>query len=267
MTHAHTHTCEPAAMSTSYGASVCQGSVCVIFVMSWHEQLPGDYREAGFKVLLSDVNWYGTLHIRSFVTDIYISVSLTSLLSVSCLLCAGFRTGEDITTEGKHLRMGSITMPDPPERMPIPHPQALACGQGFSVRSQSLHSVGGGNCGGGGEDEVGSPTSKKQPPPKPRRDPATKLSMSSEAVDHSPISTCRGERCDGEWWWHFTLICWAIYSCTFQCPPRHCFSCNDMTFNYLLHHTSKLKRELQWGAMTIKHRGCISNNKTITIKY
>uniref|UniRef100_A0A673B6V5 Neuronal tyrosine-phosphorylated phosphoinositide-3-kinase adaptor 2b n=1 Tax=Sphaeramia orbicularis TaxID=375764 RepID=A0A673B6V5_9TELE len=106
-------------------------------------------------------------------------------------------TGEDIATEGKHLRMGSITMPDPQERMPLPHPHALACGQGFSVRSQSLHSVGGGNSGGGGgEEEVGSPTSRKQPPPKPRRDPATKLSMSSEAVDHSPMSTCRGERCD-----------------------------------------------------------------------
>ncbi|XP_044225340.1 zinc finger CCCH domain-containing protein 13 isoform X2 [Thunnus albacares] len=108
------------------------------------------------------------------------------------------RTGEDIATEGKHLRMGSITMPDPQERMSMPHPHALACGQGFSVRSQSLHSVGGGTSGGGGEEEVGSPTSRKQPPPKPRRDPATKLSMSSEAVDHSPMSTCRGERCDAQ---------------------------------------------------------------------
>lgn len=125
-----------------------------------------------------------------------------------------FRTGEDIATEGKHLRMGSITMPDPQERMPMPHPQALACGQGFSVRSQSLHSVGGGNSGGGGEEEVGSPTSRKQPPPKPRRDPATKLSMSSEAVDHSPMSTCRGDRCDGEWSWHFTPYSCAIYSCS-----------------------------------------------------
>ncbi|XP_069367897.1 daf-12-interacting protein 1 isoform X2 [Paralichthys olivaceus] len=108
------------------------------------------------------------------------------------------RTGEDITTEGKHLRIGSITMPDPQECMPMHHPHALAGGQGFSVRSQSLHSVGGGNTGGGGEEEVGSPTSRKQPPPKPRRDPATKLSMSSEAVDHSPMSTCRGERCDAQ---------------------------------------------------------------------
>ncbi|XP_072220436.1 uncharacterized protein nyap2b [Leuresthes tenuis] len=105
------------------------------------------------------------------------------------------RVGEDIVTEGKHLRMGSITMPDPQERMPMPHLHAIACGQGFSVRSQSLHSVGGGSSGGGGEEEVGSPTSRKQPPPKPRRDPATKLSMSSEAVD-GPMSTCRGERCD-----------------------------------------------------------------------
>uniref|UniRef100_A0A3B3U529 Neuronal tyrosine-phosphorylated phosphoinositide-3-kinase adaptor 2 n=1 Tax=Poecilia latipinna TaxID=48699 RepID=A0A3B3U529_9TELE len=91
------------------------------------------------------------------------------------------RTGEDIATEGKHLRMGSITMPEPQERMPLPHLHTIACGQGFSVRSQSLHSV-------GGDEEVGSPTSRKQPPPKPRRDPATKLSMSSEAVDHSAMS-------------------------------------------------------------------------------
>uniref|UniRef100_H3DCT9 Neuronal tyrosine-phosphorylated phosphoinositide-3-kinase adaptor 2 n=1 Tax=Tetraodon nigroviridis TaxID=99883 RepID=H3DCT9_TETNG len=103
----------------------------------------------------------------------------------------GKKTGEDITTEGKHLRIGSITMPEPQERMPIPLPQALACGQAFSVRSQSLHSVGGGggNSGGGGEEKL--------PPPKPRRDPTTKLSMSSEAVDHSPMATCRGDRCDG----------------------------------------------------------------------
>uniref|UniRef100_A0A1A8CML6 Transmembrane protein 125b n=1 Tax=Nothobranchius kadleci TaxID=1051664 RepID=A0A1A8CML6_NOTKA len=109
------------------------------------------------------------------------------------------RTGEDIATEGKHLRMGSITMLDPQERMPLSHLHGIACSQGFSVRSQSLHSVGGGNGGGGGGDEeVGSPTSRKLPPPKPRRDPATKLSMSSEAVDHSPVSTCRGDRCDAQ---------------------------------------------------------------------
>lgn len=131
-----------------------------------------------------------------------------------CPLCFCYRTGEDIAIEGKHLRMGSITMPDSQERMPMPHPQALACGQCFSVRSQSLHSVGGGNSGGGGEEEVGSPTSRKQPPPKPRRDPATKLSMSSEAVDHSPMSTCRGDRCDGEWSWHFAPNSCAIYSCS-----------------------------------------------------
>lgn len=134
-----------------------------------------------------------------------------SLFCVYVPLSFCLRTGEDIATEGKHLRMGSITMPDPQERMPMPHPHALACGQGFSVRSQSLHSVGGGNSGGGGEEEVGSPTSRKQPPPKPRRDPATKLSMSSEAVDHSPMSTCRGDRCDGEWWWHLIPNFRAIY--------------------------------------------------------
>uniref|UniRef100_A0A7N6BY31 Neuronal tyrosine-phosphorylated phosphoinositide-3-kinase adaptor 2b n=1 Tax=Anabas testudineus TaxID=64144 RepID=A0A7N6BY31_ANATE len=130
------------------------------------------------------------------------------------------RTGEDIATEGKHLRMGSITMPDPQERMPMPHPHALACGQGFSVRSQSLHSVGGGNSGGGGEEEVGSPTSRKQPPPKPRRDPATKLSMSSEAVDHSPMSTCRGDRCDGEWWWHLIPNFRCSEDCRRVPPPK-----------------------------------------------
>lgn len=146
------------------------------------------------------------LYICLFTWPLTLSV-FSIPLSLWRYLSYCFRTGEDIATEGKHLRMGSITMPDPQERMPMPHPHALACGQGFSVRSQSLHSVGGGNSGGGGEEEVGSPTSRKQPPPKPRRDPATKLSMSSEAVDHSPMSTCRGERCDGEWWWHFTPNC------------------------------------------------------------
>ncbi|KAK6302309.1 hypothetical protein J4Q44_G00266640 [Coregonus suidteri] len=101
------------------------------------------------------------------------------------------RTGEEVVTEGKHLRMGSMTMPAPPQRMP--KPPYLACGPGFAVRSQSLHSVGGGS-NGGGEEEVGSPTSRKQPPPKPRRDPATKLTISSETVDHSPALVCRGCR-------------------------------------------------------------------------
>lgn len=132
-------------------------------------------------------------------------------------------------------------MPDPQERMPMPHPHALACGQGFSVRSQSLHSVGGGTSGGVGEEEVGSPTSRKQPPPKPRRDPATKLSMSSEAVDHSPMSTCRGERCDGEWWWHFTPNCCAIYSCFLQCLLKLCFSYSDMTSSYSVHTSYKYR--------------------------
>uniref|UniRef100_A0A671MD01 Neuronal tyrosine-phosphorylated phosphoinositide-3-kinase adapter 2-like n=1 Tax=Sinocyclocheilus anshuiensis TaxID=1608454 RepID=A0A671MD01_9TELE len=87
------------------------------------------------------------------------------------------RIGEDVArvTEGggyagKHFRMGFMTMPAPQDRFPPP------CGPGFTVRSQSLHSVG------GGEDE-GSPTSRKQPPPKPRRDPNTKLSISSETVN------------------------------------------------------------------------------------
>ncbi|KAL0966837.1 hypothetical protein UPYG_G00300750 [Umbra pygmaea] len=99
------------------------------------------------------------------------------------------RTGDEVVTEGKHLRMGSLTMPAPPERMPAcPHSCLGGLGQ-----PQSLHSVGGGS-NGGGEEEVGSPTSRKQPPPKPRRDPATKLSISSETVDYSPTTVCRGCR-------------------------------------------------------------------------
>ncbi|XP_036393310.1 neuronal tyrosine-phosphorylated phosphoinositide-3-kinase adapter 2 [Megalops cyprinoides] len=86
------------------------------------------------------------------------------------------RIGEDVARgtdggyPGKHFRMGFMTMPAPQDR--LPHP----CGTGFSVRSQSLHSVGGG-------DEDINPNSRKQPPPKPRRDPNTKLSMSSETVN------------------------------------------------------------------------------------
>lgn len=85
-----------------------------------------------------------------------------------------FRIGEDVAMatdgaySGKHFRMGFMTMPAPQDRLPPPS-------QGFTVRSQSLHSVG------GGEDE--SNPNRKQPPPKPKRDPNTKLSSSSETVD------------------------------------------------------------------------------------
>ncbi|KAF7699782.1 neuronal tyrosine-phosphorylated phosphoinositide-3-kinase adapter 2 isoform X1 [Silurus meridionalis] len=72
---------------------------------------------------------------------------------------------------GKHFRMGFMTMPAPQDRLAAPS------GPGFTVRSQSLHSVG------GSEDEGGSPTLRKQPPPKPKRDPNTKLSTSSETVN------------------------------------------------------------------------------------
>uniref|UniRef100_A0A3Q2P6E8 Neuronal tyrosine-phosphorylated phosphoinositide-3-kinase adaptor 2 n=1 Tax=Fundulus heteroclitus TaxID=8078 RepID=A0A3Q2P6E8_FUNHE len=84
------------------------------------------------------------------------------------------RIGEDVAMAsdgayaGKHFRMGFMTMPAPQDRLPT-------SSQGFTVRSQSLHSVGGG--------EEDSNHSRKQPPPKPRRDPNTKLSSSSEAVD------------------------------------------------------------------------------------
>ncbi|XP_048361678.1 neuronal tyrosine-phosphorylated phosphoinositide-3-kinase adapter 2 isoform X1 [Sphaerodactylus townsendi] len=71
---------------------------------------------------------------------------------------------------GKHFRMGFMTMPAPQDR--LPHP----CSSGFTVRSQSLHSV-------GGTDDESSSCSRKQPPPKPKRDPNTKLSISSETVN------------------------------------------------------------------------------------
>ncbi|KAK7158649.1 hypothetical protein R3I94_005096 [Phoxinus phoxinus] len=103
------------------------------------------------------------------------------------------KRGEEVVAEGKHLRMGSMSMPAPAEHVsPHQHQHQPPCNPGFAVRSQSLHSV-------GGVEEEGSPTSRKQPPPKPRRDPSTKLSISSEAVDFSPTG-CKGddsERCDG----------------------------------------------------------------------
>ncbi|XP_029282676.1 neuronal tyrosine-phosphorylated phosphoinositide-3-kinase adapter 2 [Cottoperca gobio] len=84
------------------------------------------------------------------------------------------RIGEDVAMatdgaySGKHFRMGFMTMPAKQDRLPPPS-------QGFSVRSQSLHSVG------GGDDDCNP--NRKQPPPKPKRDPNTKLSSSSEAVN------------------------------------------------------------------------------------
>ncbi|XP_041733096.1 neuronal tyrosine-phosphorylated phosphoinositide-3-kinase adapter 2 isoform X2 [Coregonus clupeaformis] len=100
------------------------------------------------------------------------------------------RIGEDVAraTEGgyagKHFRMGFMTMPAPQDRLPS------SCGQGFTVRSQSLHSVGSG-------DEDGSPNSRKQPPPKPKRDPNTKLSISSEGVNSgSASSNCNRDSLD-----------------------------------------------------------------------
>ncbi|KAK9401151.1 neuronal tyrosine-phosphorylated phosphoinositide-3-kinase adapter 2 [Crotalus adamanteus] len=76
---------------------------------------------------------------------------------------------------GKHFRMGFMTMPAPQDR--LPHP----CSSGFTVRSQSLHSV-------GGTDDESSSCSRKQPPPKPKRDPSTKLSTSSETVNAGTTS-------------------------------------------------------------------------------
>lgn len=82
--------------------------------------------------------------------------------------------GNEGSYVGKHFRMGFMTMPAPQDR--LPHP----CSSGFAVRSQSLHSVG------GTDDE--SSSSRKQPPPKPKRDPNTKLSTSSETVNTGTTS-------------------------------------------------------------------------------
>ncbi|XP_041666778.1 neuronal tyrosine-phosphorylated phosphoinositide-3-kinase adapter 2 [Cheilinus undulatus] len=94
------------------------------------------------------------------------------------------RMGEDVAmvTEGaytgKHFRMGFMTMPPPQDRLPPPSP-------GFTVRSQSLHSV-------GGVDEE-STQNPKLPPPKPKRDPSTKLSNSSETMNGSTVSKRDGQ--------------------------------------------------------------------------
>lgn len=78
-----------------------------------------------------------------------------------------------------------MTMPAPQDRLPPPS-------QGFTVRSQSLHSVG------GAEDD--SNPNRKQPPPKPKRDPNTKLSSSSETVNGSGVSRREepSEQAEGE---------------------------------------------------------------------
>ncbi|XP_048200604.1 neuronal tyrosine-phosphorylated phosphoinositide-3-kinase adapter 2 isoform X1 [Perognathus longimembris pacificus] len=88
--------------------------------------------------------------------------------------------GHDASYTGKHFRMGFMTMPAPQDR--LPHP----CSSGFTVRSQSLHSV-------GGTEDDSSCSSRRQPPPKPKRDPSTKLSTSSETVN-TAVASKRGER-------------------------------------------------------------------------
>ncbi|XP_061682918.1 neuronal tyrosine-phosphorylated phosphoinositide-3-kinase adapter 2-like isoform X2 [Syngnathoides biaculeatus] len=70
----------------------------------------------------------------------------------------------DVAFCGKHFRMGFMTVPPPQDRLPPP-------GQAFGIRSQSLTSVG-----------ADAADERKQPPPKPKRDPNTKLSGSSEAL-------------------------------------------------------------------------------------
>ncbi|KYO33858.1 neuronal tyrosine-phosphorylated phosphoinositide-3-kinase adapter 2 isoform B [Alligator mississippiensis] len=93
------------------------------------------------------------------------------------MICIGGEVvrGNEASYVGKHFRMGFMTMPAPQDR--LPHP----CSSGFTVRSQSLHSV-------GGTDDESSSCSRKQPPPKPKRDPSTKLSTSSETVNSGTTS-------------------------------------------------------------------------------
>nr|XP_045002604.1 neuronal tyrosine-phosphorylated phosphoinositide-3-kinase adapter 2 isoform X2 [Jaculus jaculus] len=86
--------------------------------------------------------------------------------------------GQDASYAGKHFRMGFMTMPAPQDR--LPHP----CSSGFAVRSQSLHSV-------GGTEDDSSCASRRQPPPKPKRDPSTKLSTSSETVNSSAAMSAK----------------------------------------------------------------------------
>lgn len=108
-----------------------------------------------------------TIHVRLCDGTVILTCSISFSPS---------RIGEDVAraTEGaysgKHFRMGFMTMPAPQDRLPPPN-------QGFTVRSQSLHSVG------GSDDDANQ--NRKQPPPKPKRDPNTKLSTSSEMVNGS----------------------------------------------------------------------------------
>lgn len=89
---------------------------------------------------------------------------------------------------GKHLRMGLADLPPAP-------------GQALGVRSQSLDSV-------GGADDADE---RKQPPPKPKRDPGTKLSGSSEALHAQD---------EGEGLWRDSTWPWGRLSGTWKGTSR-----------------------------------------------
>ncbi|XP_054650981.1 neuronal tyrosine-phosphorylated phosphoinositide-3-kinase adapter 2 [Dunckerocampus dactyliophorus] len=142
------------------------------------------------------------------------------------------RTDEEVagTTEGahsgKHFRMGFMTMPAPQDRLPTP-------GQGFSVRSQSLNSV-------GGDDDANY---RKQPPPKPKRDPNTKLSSSSEALNGVAVTEAQ-EQDEAH-----LLSCSDDYKKTPPPKPRrnpNTQLSSSFDDSYMCTHANHRKAPLQW---------------------
>ncbi|KAF7243149.1 Neuronal tyrosine-phosphorylated phosphoinositide-3-kinase adapter 2 [Varanus komodoensis] len=132
-------------------------------------------------VLGIETTWESHIANLSFAMEKKDTLSSSTLSSLFLCIYFIYSLGGEVVRGnegsyvGKHFRMGFMTMPAPQDR--LPHP----CSSGFTVRSQSLHSV-------GGTDDESSSCSRKQPPPKPKRDPNTKLSTSSETVNAGTTS-------------------------------------------------------------------------------